>query len=314
MTIKEDSIAIILPALNEEAAIGVTINEIREVLPNSKIIVIDNGSTDGTRIAASKLGTTVLFEPRKGKGYAVKRALLSLDKEVEYILIVDADDTYEIGPIKQALNQMNFNGLDLIVGTRKIASDSTSNRKKTFRQGHQFGNKFLSRIFQLLFGITIEDTLSGWRLFTRRFADTFVSSQTGFELEAELNAHAYVLQCAVGNIDVQYRGRRMNSNSKLSTYRDGIRILRATLKMFRNERPSLAFNLLSLPWILIGFALSARSFIEFAQTGKVLHFPSLITGMTSCVIGSLLWVSGMILERTKLLKHDLFQIHFKANR
>ena len=146
---------------------------------------------------------------------------------------------------------------------------------------------------------------------SRNFVDSFVSIESGFGIEAELNSHAFVLQCGVGNLDVSYRGRRVNSHSKLSTYRDGIRILRSTLRMFRNERPTLAFNLLAIPWAVSGILLTSRSFLEYFNSGLVLYFPSLIAGVGFVLIGILLWVTGMILERTRILKQTLMMMVFK---
>ena len=168
-------------------------------------------------------------------------------------------------------------------------------------------------MYQKLFNIHIQDTLSGWRFLSKPFVDTFTSSKKGFEVEAELNAHAFTLQCGVGNVDVGYRGRHVDSHSKLSTYSDGVAIVLASLRMFRTERPSLAFNLLSLPWVLLGLFLSGRSLSEYLRTGLVLHFPSLIVGVGFCVVGSLLWVTGMILERVKILRHAFFQLTYKAS-
>ena len=309
-----ENIAVLLPALNEESSIAVTIAEVRRVLPGAQITVVDNGSSDNTSAVCNDLGVKVLFEPRKGKGRAVKRGFLSISKEIKLVFLLDADDTYQITPVLQALKDLDYFGYDMIVGSRQQSIHQVENRKKPFRRGHSLGNRILTKTYFSLFGIDIQDSLSGWRLMTREFVDTFTSSQKGFGVEAELNTHAFVLQCSVGNINVDYSGRSFGSSSKLSTYKDGIRILLAVLMMFRNERPSIAFNILSFPWIISGIALASRSFSEYFTTGKVLHFPSLIAGMSFCVIGALLWVTGMILERTKLLKYSMMQIYFKGIR
>jgi glycosyltransferase involved in cell wall biosynthesis len=307
-------IIVVLPALNEERAISFTIMEVRKTLPEALVVVVDNGSIDNTSVVAREMGAVVLLEPRRGKGLALRRGLSAVRQDTEYVLILDADDTYEVAPIHGALDMMELNGLDMVVGTRCVASSSNSERNSAYRRGHQVGNKLLTKVYQNLFDIRIEDTLSGWRLLSRGFVDTFPSNQKGFEVEAELNAHSFALQCGVGNIDVEYRGRHFDSHSKLLTYKDGLRILRASLRMFRNERPSLAFNLLSLPWVALGVALTTRSFIEFFETGLVARFPSLIVGMSFVLIGSLLWVTGMILERSKILRHSVFQLQYKNSQ
>jgi glycosyltransferase involved in cell wall biosynthesis len=308
---KEAKVAVLLPALNEEIAIGSTIDEIRTFLPDAQIIVIDNGSTDSTSKIASDLNVTVIFEPRQGKGNAVRRGLAAIDPEIDLVLMIDADDTYEVKPVLTAIIQMQSFGYGMIIGSRRVNYEDDSGRNPTFRKGHAFGNRFLSKIYRLLFQLDIEDSLSGWRLMSRHFVDSFVSIESGFGIEAELNSHAFVLQCGVSNLDVAYRGRRVNSHSKLSTYRDGIKILRSTLRMFRNERPTLAFNLLAIPWAVSGTLLTSRSFLEYFNSGLVLYFPSLIAGIGFILVGILLWVTGMILERTRILKQTLMMIVFK---
>jgi glycosyltransferase involved in cell wall biosynthesis len=308
---KGEGVLVILPALNEEVAIAATILELQKILPQSLVIVVDNGSTDNTLGIAKKNGARVLSEPRRGKGFAVRRALLEVPKEIAFVFILDADDTYEVAPVCEALSMMSELGLDMVVGTRSVSKDSNVGRNSAYRRGHRVGNQLLSQMYQCLFNIHISDTLSGWRLLSRPFIDTFISTEKGFQVEAELNAHAFTLQCGVGNIEVQYQGRHFDSHSKLSTYSDGIRIALASLRMFRTERPSLAFNLLSLPWVITGLVLSGRSLNEYIKTSVVLHFPSLIVGVGFLVVGSLLWVTGMILERVKILRHAFFQLNYK---
>jgi glycosyltransferase involved in cell wall biosynthesis len=311
LNLKKAKISVILPALNEEIAIQSTILEIRKFLPDAEIIVIDNGSDDSTAKIAAKMSTTVVFEPRQGKGNAVRRGLATIDPRSEFVLMIDADDTYEVSPVLAAITQMHSQGLGMIVGSRQAVGRDDLERNPTFRKGHSFGNKFLSKTYRLLFQLNIKDSLSGWRLMSRNFVDSFVSIESGFGIEAELNSHAFILQCGLGNIDVAYRGRRVDSHSKLSTYRDGIRILRSTLRMFRNERPSLAFNLIAIPWAVSGALLTSRSFLEYFESGLVLYFPSLIAGIGFVLIGILLWVTGMILERTRLLKQTLMIMVYK---
>jgi len=303
------NVAVLLPALNEEAAIVSTIKHVKAALPNSQIVVIDNGSKDRTAILATEAGAEVYLENRKGKGSAFRRGLTEIRKEIEFVVMIDADDTYELRKAPEAISHIVKDRVGMIIGNRQPIS--LQNRKAAYRSGHRSGNVLLTRLYQLLFNIRIEDTLSGWRVMSRPFIDTFPSKENGFSLEAELNAHAYVLNCDVRNIDVEYRGRTIDSVSKLSTLKDGAKILRATLRMFNHERPRLAFNLLSAPWLLSGGALVFRSLREYVQTGMVLHFPSLILGVGLLVISSLLWVCGMILERTKMLKQVLIQFEYR---
>ena len=129
---------------------------------------------------------------------------------------------------------------------------------------------------------------------------SFTGGDSGFEIETELNAHAFLLRCPVAEVDVPYRGRGEESYSKLRTYRDGVRILRKNLKLFRSERPSLAFNITAAPWALVSAILLVRSMADYFRIGVVPHFPSLVISIGSFLVAALLWIAGMILERVRI--------------
>ena len=165
--------------------------------------------------------------------------------------------------------------------------------------GHVLGNKVLSAIGRTLHPAGVADTLSGWRVFSPRFLQSFPGGSTGFEVEAELNAHAYLMNSAVLNVEVSYRGRAEGSSSKLNTYQDGFRILRTSMRFFRNDRPQLAFSLFAIPWLITSTYFIYRAVAGYVKSGLVSQFPSLIAGVGAFVISSLLFVTGMILERIK---------------
>ncbi|MEI9907398.1 MAG: hypothetical protein WDO06_05425 [Actinomycetota bacterium] len=135
---------------------------------------------------------------------------------------------------------------------------------------------------------------------SRGFVKSFAGGASGFEIEAELNAHSYLLKCPVAEVVVPYRGRGEESFSKLRTYRDGFRILRKNLKLFRSERPSLAFNITAAPWAILSVILLIRSLRDYFSDGLVPHFPSLVVSVGSFLSAALLWVTGMILERVRI--------------
>ena len=128
-----------------------------------------------------------------------------------------------------------------------------------------------------------------------RFYKMIYGGNSGFEIEAKLNTYAHVLSAAGIEIPVQYYGRKTRSNSKLKTYRDGMRIVRKKLKLFRNEKPLLAFSILALPWLFSGGYLSHRVVIGHLVTGLVPRFPSLIAATGMFLLAGLLWIAGVIL-------------------
>lgn len=314
--LKEDYLKVvaIIPCLNEEKSIAETIKSIRDTNVALEIIVVDNGSEDQTVSIAEMLGVRVLFEPNKGKGFAVRRGFANLARDVEVIFILDGDATYGVENLRRAIDLVQHSGYDMIVGRREIqASPKVSNRSE-FRLGHVLGNKILSQIFRKLFRISISDTLSGFRVLSRSFVDSFPGGASKFEIEAELNAHAFTLRAAVFEIPVKYQARIQGSESKLKTYRDGWAILRRNFKLYKNERPLIAYSSLSLPWVVLSGILMSKVLKTYFETGLVPQFPSLMASIGGFVIGCNLWLTGMILEHVRLQRVALARLAYARSK
>lgn len=295
-------VVILIPCHNEEATVVATIEEIRSIIPLGKIIVIDNLSDDRTAILATKAGAMVISEPQKGKGFAVRKALSQIDRTYRVVFMIDGDATYSVQNFWEAYERITLQGFDMVVGKRMTNSSFDQSRKREFRFGHKLGNTLLSKTFSSLFGLKQFDSLSGWRVMSAGFSKSFFGGASGFELEAELNAHAYLLQAPVCEIPVEYRGRVAGSSSKLNTYRDGARILRMYMSLFRAERPLRAYSFLGIPWLVFSFVLIARVVKVFFESGTVPNFPSLIAGVGAFMVASLLWATGMILQKVRLAR------------
>lgn len=244
----------------------------------------------------------------------MRRAFASLPKDTEVVFIVDGDDTYGIENLGKAINLVLISGFDMVVGARKIVDMTNFSRKTEFRIGHSFGNSILSYVFRKLFSINISDTLSGWRVLSRSFVDSFPGGDSAFEIEAELNAHAFTLSAAVCEVPVEYVGRLDGSNSKLRTYRDGWLILRRNFRLYKSERPMLAYSLLSAPWILVSGILLLRVLNTYFETGLVPQFPSLIAAVGGFIVSCNLWVTGMILERVRLQRVALARFAYSRSK
>jgi len=298
------NVIVLLPAYNEEKALAVTVKEIKEVLPSSEIVVIDNASTDATASIAKKASVTLLYEARKGKGFAVQRGFdYAIAKDAGVIVLLDADSTYGVERLEEATKLVAENGVDIVVGTRVVSSRSgEALNREHFRFGHVFGNKFFSWISRSLFPTGIEDVLSGFRVMSRPFVFSFPREGRGFEIEALLNSHTFNLGAKVSNLKVNYYARPDGSHSKLSTYGDGFRILRTNLRNFRNDRPSIAFGALAVSWLILTIYLVYLPFSTYLRFGEVPNLPRLVTGVGTFFIASLLWVAGIILERVRQVR------------
>lgn len=293
-------VCVILPCFNESLTLPSVIGQIQKISSDIEILVVDNSSTDDSFNIASKLGVKVVRETKKGKGFAVKRGFLSLSDNCEIVVIVDSDDTYSLANLITAINLVKDYNYDMIVGNRINEADSNENRINVFRRGHRTGNLIFSKLSQLLHPSGVLDSLSGFRIMSRNFVESFTGGASEFEIEVELNAHAAFIKAAVGNIDVNYKGRPIGSESKLRTYRDGYKILLINFKIFRTYRPKIAYSLLALFWIILSLSLGYKPITEYFDTGLVPRIPSLIAAVGALVVSIQLWNTGMILERVNV--------------
>jgi glycosyltransferase involved in cell wall biosynthesis len=296
-----EDVVILVPCYNEETTIVATIEEIKRIIPLGRVVVIDNLSDDKTSALASGAGAIVISEPQQGKGFAIRSAFSQIDARCRVVFMIDGDSTYSVQNFWEAYNLVCTFGFDMVVGKRKTLN-SNNVELPEFRFGHRIGNFVLSKIFSSLFGLKQFDSLSGWRVMSIGFVKSFFGGASGFELEAELNSHVYLLQAAVCEIPVAYKGRILGSTSKLNTYRDGIRILRMYFSLFRAERPLRAYSLLGIPWLCFSLVLITKVVIVFLEDQEVPNFPSLIAGVGAFIVASLLWVTGMILEKVRLTR------------
>ena len=299
-------VAVIIPCHDEEATIGGVVGAFRRELPGCTVVVADNCSSDETARVARDSGAMVIAESRKGKGFAVRRLLADVDAEC-YIM-VDGDATYDPSVAPQLVELVTQSGLDMV----NVERVKAPGQGDAYRRGHELGNRGLTWIFQTLFRLPLKDTLSGYRAMSRRFVKSFPTGATGFEIEAELNAHAAVLGVPMGEIPGRYFERPTGSASKLNTYRDGLRITRRNLRLFRDAMPNRAFFILSLPWFLMALILVGVPVYEYLTTGIVSRFPSLIAGTGTMTVGVLLIVAGFVMDRVARNRVEAVRLSYLA--
>lgn len=306
----QSKVVAVIPCLNEELTIQQTIKSIQQVSKNIKIIVVDNNSTDSTVKKAEELDIQVIRCFEKGKGKSLKFAFSKIDTNFDFIFVCDGDSTYGMENLEEAILTMQNNNLDMILGVRNSNKLNIESENKIYRFGHKNANLILSKIFSLLFNLRISDIFSGWRLMSLAFVKSFQGGQSNFEIEAELNTHAYILNARIKEIPVSYKARTNGSISKLNTYKDGFKIIRKQLKMYRYEKPLIAFSFLALPWFTIGMFLNYVAVRGYFETGFVEKFPSLIAGCALLILSGLLWIAGVILERITQFRHEYIRTLF----
>jgi glycosyltransferase involved in cell wall biosynthesis len=295
-------IAVLLPCYNEQAAIGQTIAGFREALPGAQIYVYDNNSIDRTCDLASAAGALVRTERMQGKGHVVRRMFADIDADV-YVM-ADGDATYDAAAAPDLVRRLVEEQLDMVVGAR------TSETQAAYRRGHRFGNRMLTHILANIFGRTFSDILSGYRVFSRRFVKSFPALSRGFEIETEISVHALELAMPVAEISTAYAARPEGSHSKLSTWRDGWRIMRTILHLFRIERPVLFYGGFGLFLAAAAIVISIPLAITYVETGLVPRFPTAILATGLMIVAFMSFMCGLILDTVVRGRREVRRLHY----
>jgi glycosyltransferase involved in cell wall biosynthesis len=296
-------IAILLPCYNEEAAIGQTIAAFRAALPAAEIYVYDNNSVDRTCELARAAGAVIRSERMQGKGHVVRR--MFADIEADIYVMADGDATYDASAAPELIRRLVEEQLDMVVGARATEAEAAA-----YRPGHRFGNRLLTGILANIFGRTFSDILSGYRVFSRRFVKSFPALSRGFEIETEISVHALELVMPVAEVATAYAARPEGSHSKLSTWRDGWRIMRTILHLFRIERPVLFYGGFGLFLAAAALVISIPLVVTYVETGLVPRFPTaiLVTGMM--IVAFMSFMCGLILDTVVRGRREVRRLHY----
>jgi glycosyltransferase involved in cell wall biosynthesis len=282
------TVAVLIPCYNEEAAIGRVVSDFRAALPGASVYVYDNNSSDRTVDVAAAAGAIVRRETLQGKGNVVRRMFADIDADA-YVL-VDGDDTYHAASAPALLAKLFDEQLDMVNAAR------VTEIQAAYRPGHRFGNMLLTNLVTTVFGHRTEDMLSGYRVFSRRFAKSFPSLSAGFEIETELTVHALELRMPLAEVPTPYKDRPVGSVSKLSTFRDGFRILWLISKLVREERPVHFFGIGALILMITAVVIAWPVFTTFLQTGLVPRLPTAVLATGLMLLAFLSMACGLILD------------------
>ncbi len=297
-----DKVAVLIPCYNEARTIEKVIRDFRKVLPESKIYVYDNNSTDGTDEIAREAGAIVRYERRQGKGNVIRRMFAEI--EAECYLMVDGDDTYPAEPAREMVDSILLQRTDMVVGDR-LSSTYFDRNKRRF---HNAGNSLVRWTINKLFQSDIKDIMTGYRAFSYVFIKTFPVMSKGFEIETEMTIHAVDKNMSIENVIVDYRDRPEGSVSKLNTYSDGISVLITIVKLFRSYRPGEFFGLIGLFLMLLSIVFFIPVFQAYLLTGEVRQFPTLIVCGFTMIAAIQSVFAGMVLTAIYRNSRQEFEI------
>jgi glycosyltransferase involved in cell wall biosynthesis len=297
-------IAVLIPCFNEEAAVPRVVAGFRASLPEATIHVFDNNSRDRTAEVARAAGAHVRNERMQGKGHVVRR--MFADVEADVFVLVDGDDTYDAAAAPTMVRMLVEGQLDMVTATRESAG------RDAFPRGHRAGNALLAGIVRWVFGNRVSDVLSGYRVFSRRFVKSFPALAAGFETETEFTVHALELCMPIGELRTRYRGRAAGSASKLRTWADGLRILRAIVKLVKEERPLRFFAACGVLLLMAGIGAGLPLVLEYLRSGLVPRLPTAVLA-TGLVLASMLALAcGLILESVARGRKEMKRLAYLA--
>ncbi len=301
------TVAVLIPCYNEEVTIGKVVDDFRAVLPHAHIYVYDNNSSDRTAQIAREHGAIVKHESRQGKGHVLRKMLRDID--ADYYLMVDGDDTYPAESAPALLEPLINDAADMTVGDR-ISNGAYAHENE--RAMHGFGNNLVRWLIKTLYGYHFDDVMTGYRGFTKLFAKTLPITTNGFELETELSIHAVDKAWRIAEIPVEYRDRPEGSESKLSTVKDGFKVLRCIMSLFKDYRPMVLFSIVAVLLAIVGLALGIPVVADFYRTGLVERFPTFVTAVAFVGAAMLSFAVGLILDTTVKGHRKTYEVEVMA--
>jgi glycosyltransferase involved in cell wall biosynthesis len=302
------SVTVLVPCLDEEVAIAGVVSDVQNELPGARILVIDNGSSDATAARAREAGAEVISEPRRGKGRAVAAGFTTVDADI--VIMVDGDGSYPAEGARLLLEAYAASPADMITGLRTTRA-STLNAHRPL---HQLGSAVFARVFRMVFDHEPGDLFSGVRLFSKRFYKNVPILFRGFELETELTVQAVEKGFHLTEVAVPFRERAAGSSSKLRTVRDGLRVLRLIVTLFRDYRPLLFFGIISMLFFLAGLAAGSLPIYEYFTTRMVGRFPLAILAAGLMNLSLFTLLTGLMLESSLRHRRESYQITLRNYR
>lgn len=283
--------AVLIPCYNEELTIEKVIKDFRKELPEADIYVYDNNSKDRTAQIAKKNGAIVKHEYKQGKGNVVRSMFYDIDADI-YVM-VDGDDTYPAEEVHKLIEPVVSGKADMCIGDR--LSNGTY-QKENKRHFHEFGNNIVKKSINILFKTGLKDIMTGYRVFNKKFVKNMPVMSPKFEIETEMSLYALDKKYIIEEIPIIYRDRPEGSTSKLNTIKDGIKVCKTIVKMFKNYKPLKFFTTIAVIIFILGLIVGIPVIIEFAKTNYITKVPSAVLATGLIILSVIIGQCGVVLD------------------
>ncbi|MCA9255364.1 MAG: glycosyltransferase [Phycisphaerales bacterium] len=283
------NVAVLIPCYNEAATIEKVVGDFRAALPDATIYVFDNNSDDGTGDIARRAGAVVYAEKRQGKGFVVAAMFEKI--EADTYLMVDGDDTYPADRAAELIAPVVEGRADMVVGLRQAVDEAAA-----YRPFHVFGNKLVRDLVNRIFGANLGDIMSGYRAFSREVALNLPIMAYGFDIETEMSIQCLYRRWVIQEIPVEYRERPEGSESKLSTFRDGFRVLFRILSLFRSYKPLTFFGGMGIFFFVLSVVGGLTIWMREWPAGSGLRLAIMLTSATLMAMSLIAASIGVIVQ------------------
>jgi dolichol-phosphate mannosyltransferase len=278
-------VCVLVPTLDEGETVGDVVREFHDA-GYDEVLVIDGGSTDGTRERAREAGARVVRQSGAGKGQAVREAVTD-HVERPYVLLLDGDGTYRAADADAMLAPLS-EGYEHVVGDR-----FADMRPGAMTRLNRLGNWLINRAFGLVHGERFDDILSGYRAFTRASFQRMTLRSDGFGVETEMAVECVKRSIPTAVVPIAYLPRPAGSSTNLRPFRDGGVILLEIYRRAKTNNPLFYFGSVGLLSLLGGGTVAAYVAVEWV-TRRISHEVMAVVAAFGIIVGVQLLMFGVL--------------------
>ncbi|OYR40164.1 MULTISPECIES: S-layer glycoprotein N-glycosyltransferase AglJ [unclassified Halorubrum] len=283
-----DDVCVLLPTMDEVETVARVVEAFRDA-GIGNVLVVDGGSTDGTRGAAEEAGARVVEQSGRGKGQAVREAVRD-HVDAPYVVMADADATYDADDVDAMLDPLLAGEVDHVIGNR-----FADMRPGAMTRLNRIGNRIINLAFRAIHGEGYRDILSGYRAFTRESFLRLHLTADGFGIETEMAVECVKNQVPVAVVPITYRERPGGSATNLHPIRDGGVIFLELYRKAKTNNPLFYFGSVGAVSTAAGALMTAYVLYEWLAF-RVSHEVIAIGAVGATVLGIQLLIFGVLAD------------------